>query len=102
MEIQYNINVSLCCVAVGKILNDMFAGVGQEVGGRSRRREACSRVITAHLNPPGRPNVELRRGGVPGGALWQQPAAVGGVRAGGGRLRAAAGGHHRGLGGQEP
>uniref|UniRef100_A0A674P0F8 Solute carrier family 40 member n=1 Tax=Takifugu rubripes TaxID=31033 RepID=A0A674P0F8_TAKRU len=50
----------------------------------------------------GGPNVELCRGRFPGGAVREQPAAHGRVRAGGGRLRAAAGGHHRGLGGPEP
>lgn len=46
--------------------------------------------------------MELRRGCVPGGAVREQPAAHGRLRAGGGRIRAAAGGHHWGLGGQEP
>ena len=46
--------------------------------------------------------MELRRCCVPGGAVRQQPAAHSRVRAGGGRLGAAAGGPHRGLGGQEP
>lgn len=45
--------------------------------------------------------MELRRGRVPGGAVRQQLAAHGRVRAGGGRLRAAARCHHWRLGGQE-
>lgn len=45
--------------------------------------------------------MELCRGRFPGGVVWKQPAAHGRVRAGGGGLRAAAGGHHWGLGGQE-
>lgn len=51
---------------------------------------------------PGGPDVELRRGGLPGGAVREQPAPHGGLRPGGGRLRAPAGGQHRPLGGQEP
>ena len=46
--------------------------------------------------------MELRRCGVPGRAVRQQPAADSRVRAGGGRLSAAPGGPHRGLGGPEP
>lgn len=46
--------------------------------------------------------MELRRGRLPGGAVWEQPAPHRRVRAGGGRVRAPVGGQHRQLGGQEP
>lgn len=46
--------------------------------------------------------MELRRGCFPGRAVWKQLAANRRLWAGGGRIRAAAGGHYWGLGGQKP
>lgn len=51
--------------------------------------------------PAGRPHVELCRGRVSGGVVWKQFAPDSCVWPGGGRIGAAARGHHRGLGGQK-